>query len=92
VKQVKVVCDCCGKEVPPEDTGKVKWWWWYDPKLHALVCACPECWSGGKRMKKEELSKVTKEGLKRYEEKLDLATRKELEDLRAMREAARRSK
>lgn len=40
-------CDCCGKLVPPEEIGEVRWW--YDPELHTIIACCKECYESGKR-------------------------------------------
>ena len=42
-----VICDCCGREIAPDDIDETKWW--YEPQLHRIVGCCPRCQREGKK-------------------------------------------
>lgn len=40
-------CDCCNKDITPEDLHGDAWW--HDSELHQLVHQRPKCKAGGRK-------------------------------------------
>lgn len=58
-------CNLCGKDIPDEEIGDVRWW--LSPLTLRLIGACTACWKWVASLKPADRDKLVEERLKQRE-------------------------